>query len=162
MASVVRIGASSATTWCGMSPATHSSAATKQGSNWQSLTGVGQILGNGNEFPVSHCFLGDCWMSIRSCSPLSQIWLIVFMLIGLQYSLAMLVYFGYLGEIFRSKAFIINGALAVLLSLIFSGPVAVKQLFAPYARLPRNFMWVVMAVLWNFPLILLAVAMNDL
>lgn len=101
-------------------------------------------------------------MSIRSCSPLSQIWLIVFMLIGLQYSLAMLVYFGYLGEIFRSKAFIINGALAVLLSLIFSGPVAVKQLFAPYARLPRNFMWVVMAVLWNFPLILLAVAMNDL
>ena len=101
-------------------------------------------------------------MRITNCSPLSQIWLIVFTLMGLQYSLAILVYFGFLGEIFRSKSFIINGVLAVLLSLIFGGYGAVKELLVPYARLPKNFMWIAMAILWNFPLILLAVALNDL
>jgi hypothetical protein len=101
-------------------------------------------------------------MSVGKLSPLSQIWLIVFMLMGLQYSLAILVYFGFLGEIFRSKAFVINGGLAVLLSLLFSGSGAVKELFAPYFRLPRNLLWIVLAILWNFPLIMLAVPLNDL
>lgn len=101
-------------------------------------------------------------MKARKLSPLSQIWLIVFMLMGLQYSLAILVYFDYLGEIFRSRAFLINGGLAVLLSLAFGGSAAVKELLAPYARLPGNFLWIVLAILWNFPLIMLAVPLNDL
>ena len=98
---------------------------------------------------------------LRLHSPLQQVWLIVVVSVMTQYALHMLVYFGVLGQVFRSKFFLLNGLLAVSLAAWFGGSAAVRELVRPYLKLPRNRGWIAFAILWNFPLIVLAIPLND-
>ena len=58
---------------------------------------------------------------LRIHSPLQQVWLIVVVSVMTQYALHMLVYFGVLGQVFRSKFFLLNGLLAISLAAWFGG-----------------------------------------
>lgn len=98
----------------------------------------------------------------RLQSPLAQVWLIVIVSVSVQYALHMGVYFHVLSEVFRSKIFLLNGILAVCLAGYFGGSAAIKELVRPYFKLPTHLAWIGFAVLWNFPLIIAAIPLNDL
>ena len=95
-------------------------------------------------------------------SPLAQVWLIVGMLVGLQYALNALVYFHVLPQFLRSKLFLLSGLLAVALSLFFAGKDGVKQLFIPYTRFASQWYWLLFALLWNFPLIMMSIPLSEM
>ena len=93
---------------------------------------------------------------------LRQVWTIVALLMVTQYTVQALVYYGHLGEFFKSRAFLLNGILPVALALYYGGIRAAKALVAPYLRVPTSVFWVLFAVLWNFPLIIATMPLNDI
>lgn len=97
----------------------------------------------------------------KQLSPIGQIWLIVVGLVTAQYAVHSLVYFGFFAKVISEFAFLANGILAVVFSYYFGGRSAINDLILPYSRIPQAKVWLVFAIGWNFPLISLAIPLND-